>query len=242
MVGSRGRGAFQETLLGSTSSAVATHASCPVVVLPDVAAPASSEVVVGVDGSVESRPALHFAFEPASRNGNELVAVQALPTAQFIPGPYDHPDRDELLALAEQDLSTQVSAREDDFPGVAVRQVVSNIPPVRALRDAAQHARLLAVGHRGIGGFTGLLLGSVARGVLHHAPCPVATFSGFRGPDVHPHRDQHQWSTAALARARTSPSFGAWETFDPRPPLLGSHNEANTPVRRRSCMPKWARG
>ncbi|SDZ17284.1 Nucleotide-binding universal stress protein, UspA family [Saccharopolyspora shandongensis] len=178
VVGSRGQGAFRDTLLGSTSAAVATHASSPVVVVPSDSADLPGPVVAGVDGSPGCRPALRFAFEIANRRRSELVALQALPNAYFIPGPYDHPDRDELLAHAKQQLTEQLSPLTASYPEVVVRQVVSNIPPVQALHEAAEHAQLLVVGHRGRGGFTGLLIGSVARGVLHHAPCPVAVVPG----------------------------------------------------------------
>lgn len=47
--------------------------------------------------------------------------------------------------------------------------------PVQVLAKASEHALGLVVGTRGRGGFTGMLLGSVSQGVLHHARCPVIT-------------------------------------------------------------------
>jgi nucleotide-binding universal stress UspA family protein len=43
----------------------------------------------------------------------------------------------------------------------------------QALLKAAEDADLLVVGRRGHGGFIGLLIGSTAEQVAHHAPCPV---------------------------------------------------------------------
>jgi len=181
VVGSHGRGGFARLLLGSSSAAVAAHASVPVVITrgtePDEAwriAP----VVVGVDGSEVSEAAIEFAFQAASRRGRGLVAVHA----------WSQPDPlvDEAYAVLSEASTRQTEARlavaeslagwRDKYPDVEVSEVVADGHPVDALlaEAASYEASLLVVGCRGRGGFAGLLLGSVSRGVLHHATCPIA--------------------------------------------------------------------
>src|SRR6185437_12283007 len=76
VVGSRGLRGFTGMLLGSTSATVAQHASCPVVVVHGQGAP-DGPVLVGLDGSPASEPALGSAVQAAARAGATLRAVHA---------------------------------------------------------------------------------------------------------------------------------------------------------------------
>ncbi len=181
VVGSHGRGGFARLMLGSSSGAVAAHAEVPVVVTRGTTAKGAwraGPVLVGVDGSAVSESAIEFAFRAASIRGEGLVVVHAW--AQ--PDPFV----DEAYAVLSETATRQTEARlavseslagwRDKYPDVAITQVIADGHPVDALLAEAStvHAALVVVGSRGRGGFAGMLLGSVSRGVLHHATTPVA--------------------------------------------------------------------
>ena len=181
VVGSHGRGGFARLMLGSSSIAVAAHATVPVVVTRGTTASGAwrhGPVVVGIDGSSVSESAIDFAFQAAALRRQGLVAVHAW--AQ--PDPFV----DEAYAVLSEAATRQTEARlavseslagwRSKYPDVEVSDVIADGHPVDALLGEAKRAEaaLLVVGSRGRGGFTGLLLGSVSRGVLHHATCPVA--------------------------------------------------------------------
>jgi hypothetical protein len=80
--------------------------------------------------------------------------------------------------------------------------------PPRLLEAAAEPA-MIAVGSRGQGGFTGLLLGSTSHAVLHHATCPVAVFPPTdRDLGRTATRDQLQQPGAVADRRRDRPQNG----------------------------------
>ncbi|MFA1541984.1 universal stress protein [Actinomadura monticuli] len=171
VVGSRGRGGFAGLVLGSTAVELAAHAPCPVVVVRERRA--EGPVVVGVDGSAASLEAIGLAFTEARLRGAELVALTAWP-ADAEPGPAPLVDAEVLREFAGERLARLVAPWREKFPDVPVRTEVVTGPPRQVLLAAAKDAGLLVVGSRGLGGFRGLLLGSVGHALLHHAACPVA--------------------------------------------------------------------
>lgn len=178
VLGSHGAGGLTGFLLGSVSRQVATHASCPTVVVRE-APEGAKDVVVGVDGSPHSLKALEWAFEQASymRCGlHVLHSWEIPPTWSMVEVPTYEPEvliRDYGNSELRQTSEAMAGFREN-FPDVLVRQEVVKGSPVKSLLKAGDGAELLVVGSRGLGGFRGLLLGSVSHAVVHRAACPVA--------------------------------------------------------------------
>lgn len=137
------------------------------------------KIVVGVDGSDASKKALAWAVDEARVHGAQVVALyawQPLPVvpADVVPAPLDLAETiSELYEAAERLVTGVVEEVAGAEPVVTVEAVALEGPPASALIDAAGDADLLVVGSRGLGGFRGLLLGSVGHQLVHHAPCPV---------------------------------------------------------------------
>ncbi|WNV87440.1 universal stress protein [Umezawaea sp. Da 62-37] len=176
VVGSRGLGGFTGILLGSTAAALAAHAHSPTVVVRGTTT-ADGPVVVGVDGSPTSEAAIGFAFEAASVREAPLTAVLSW-TDPLLEDAVQatHFTATEIEAVQEREilLAERLAGWQEKYPDVAVERIVVRDRPVRALLRIAEHARLLVVGSRGHGGFTGMLLGSTSQALVNHAPCPVA--------------------------------------------------------------------
>ncbi|GIG01762.1 universal stress protein [Catellatospora citrea] len=181
VVGSRGHGGFHDLMLGSTSLQVSMHARSAVAVVRPPAAPeqagigAVGRIVVGVDGSPQSGAALAFAFDEADRRGCGITAVHAWlgPVTTGAAGmPFVY-DVDTLREQEETVLATAVAGWHDRYPHVELERITMESSAAAALTEQSMGAQLVVVGCRGLGGFTGLLLGSVSQALIHHAGCPV---------------------------------------------------------------------
>jgi len=180
VLGSRGHGGFAELLLGSVSTQVATHAHGPVIVVREApeGAPERSEgsVVVGYDGSAGADPALRFAADEALSRGVPLNVVRF-----YTP---EIEGARELAELTTTDVAEQLAVSHPALD-VDARALPGESAAV-GLIELSLLADLTVVGSRGHGGFADLLVGSVGRGLLHHAQGPVAV--------VHPTDEERKTS------------------------------------------------
>lgn len=138
--------------------------------------PAGS-IFVGVDLSDCSKLALRWAAGAARILDRPLRPVEAwhypTDTAMRL-GSVNLPDPVQADELMIRHLTTVVREELGEHPDLDVDIEVVRGPTTEALLHLAdEHATMIVVGSRGIGGFRGLLLGSVSRQLCEHAPCPV---------------------------------------------------------------------
>jgi len=124
-------------------------------------------IIVGTDGSDTSIAAARWASELAARSGARLTVVYSWqPSQAELP-----PDTYEKEAEKAQSLVDQWCRQAGGFQG-EVECVARDGDAIDILMAEyeLQNADLLVVGRRGMGGFRGLVLGSIADYMLHHGP------------------------------------------------------------------------
>lgn len=186
VIGTRGRGTLVAGVMGSTAYAVAGHAACPVVI---VRAPKDAEfavvpdakhpVVVGVEDLKASKNVVERAARMAIGYGSPLRLVRASQPVPYATAASDafliDPALDESLTANDEAILREVRDHvREKFPDLDIEAVFEEGEPAHVLVENAQDAGLIVVGSRGLGGFSGLLLGSVSHAIIHLAHVPVA--------------------------------------------------------------------
>jgi nucleotide-binding universal stress UspA family protein len=139
-------------------------------------------VVVGIDGSDSALAAVRWSAIEAGRRSAPQRLVAAFPwTRDLVVGnpALGEEHRGELQARAEAQMADALDAARRAVPGglpVAGSVVVGY--PIGTLGEEARGAQLLVLGSRGLGGLTGLVIGSVAVALAAHAACPVVVVRG----------------------------------------------------------------
>jgi nucleotide-binding universal stress UspA family protein len=171
VVGSKGLDALDRFMLGSVSTNLLHHATCPVLVVKGEAAPLR-RITLATDGSDASAQALEFVltkFQPdrsTGKGGRAPIHVSVIHVMPFL----KYPELKEAgHALIEQSVQKLIEA---GFTAEAVCQLGK---PAEVIMKVASkhHADLIVMGAQGLGAIARFLLGSVSTRVVQHSPCSV---------------------------------------------------------------------
>lgn len=171
VVGSQGLDALDRFMLGSVSTNLIHHATCPVLVVKDEAAPLR-RITLATDGSDASAKALAFVltkFQPdgsIGKGGRLPIHVSVIHVMPFI----KYPELKEAgRRLVEQSVRKLVKA---GFTAEPVCQLGK--PAEEIMKVASKHqADLIVMGAKGLGAIARFLLGSVSTRVVQHSSCSV---------------------------------------------------------------------
>ncbi|KOS57948.1 universal stress protein [Rhodococcus rhodochrous] len=132
-------------------------------------------IVVGIDGSAPARAALQWAAAEAAATDVPLLLVSSANAGGI---GASSPFVDELRFTARRNLASATESVQREHPDLSVRTEQSSLVAAQALLGHSGRARMLVLGRRGLGEFTGGLVGSVTSAVVAHARCPVAVIPG----------------------------------------------------------------
>jgi nucleotide-binding universal stress UspA family protein len=194
-------------------------------------------IAVGVDGSEGGAAALRWAAREAARRDTGVIALRGWSyldqTATPISAGFDLPYTvDDVEAALEADITATLGI--EAAKAIELRAVADH--PATALVHASENVELLVVGARGLGGFKGLLLGSVSQRCAHEAACPLVVVRpdhvdaphgqgrivvGVDGSD--PSRRAVEWAIDAAARRESVLDVvHAWNVPVMAPPTMNT--------------------
>ncbi|MGW3960642.1 universal stress protein [Amycolatopsis sp. NPDC005003] len=138
-------------------------------------------IVVGVDGSTAATHAVSWAAQEAVRRDVPLVVVHAcalvpvaVPYAEALVPAYHRAQ----LEYGREWLDAAESAAREAAPDARVSTDLARGSAAEQLIARSASAELVVLGSRGLGGFTGLVVGSIAVAVATYGHCPIVVVRG----------------------------------------------------------------
>lgn len=131
-------------------------------------------ILHATDFSESSDQAFRVACALAADYKARLIVVHVLPAPVV-----GYPDG--IVLSQPEDSRAEARARLQQLnpgdPAIPIERLLSDGDPVTAIVETAKgrNCDLIVMGTHGWTGLTRLLMGSIAEGVLRHAPCPVLT-------------------------------------------------------------------
>ncbi len=141
-----------------------------------------SPVVVGTDGSPCAETAIEWAAAEAARRDRKLHILYAAMTRDYGLAYYRECGEGQWLTKTGNAIlarATELAAKI--APDLTVTTELAFASPGAALRAQENRAAAIVVGHRGLGGFVGLLLGSTSLTLAGRTRCPLIVVRGAAG-------------------------------------------------------------
>lgn len=134
-------------------------------------------IVVGFDGSDESKRALRWAAELGYLMNAEVRTIHAWEFPTNYDYPYAFQGWDPAID-PQREFAAAVDAIDTDRRPAELTLHVIRGDPARTLIEESSGATMLVVGSRGLGGFATLMMGSVSAKCARHGACPVLVVRG----------------------------------------------------------------
>lgn len=133
-------------------------------------------VIVAVDGGEPSNNAVRWAANTAMKRGVPLQLASSYTMPQFLYAEGMVPPQELFDDLQNECLKKIDAAREiakEIAPDLEIGHTVAEGSPIDMLLGLSKDATMIVMGSRGLGGLSGMVLGSVSAAVVAHASCPV---------------------------------------------------------------------
>ncbi|GGL13693.1 universal stress protein [Sphaerisporangium melleum] len=141
-------------------------------------------VTVAVDGSTSALAAVDWVADDAARSGKAVRVVHVRePWAGEYPFHRVEGFDQSMTDYCEGVLAKAAARVAERAPGVKVTTELATGAVVERLKDESGRTDVLVLGSRGMGGFTGLVVGSVGIGLAGHAAGPVVIVRGPLGEE-----------------------------------------------------------
>ncbi len=133
-------------------------------------------VVVAVDGSEASQNAVRWAANTAMKRGIPLRIASSYTVPQFLYAEGMVPPKelfDDLQAETLEKIEAARAVAHEVAPDIKIGHTIAEGSPIDMLLEMSHDVTMVVMGSRGMGGLSGMVMGSVSASVVSHASCPV---------------------------------------------------------------------
>lgn len=138
--------------------------------------PKQDIIVCAVDGSDASKTAAKWAANTAVKRGIPLRLVSSYSMPQFLYAEGMVPPQelfDDLQSETMEKIDEARAIAHEVAPELKIGHTIAEGSPIDMLLDMSRDVTMIVMGSRGLGGLSGMVMGSVSAAVVSHASCPV---------------------------------------------------------------------